>query len=99
MAVDPINDQCSLEDACGLLHRLGYEEAAFTFDVVRGKERGRGVVVGHAGSLMQKAYDAEHGRSWCEQFGDDLRAGVFGPPTRAAATGEPRVAQQGPQPG
>jgi hypothetical protein len=93
-------DQCTLEDACGLLHELGYEEAAFTFDMARGRDRGKGVVVGHSGNLMQKAYDAGHGRSWCQQFADDLRAGVFGPPTRQAADQQPgRDTDQRSQPG
>jgi hypothetical protein len=78
-----------LADAYTELRRLGYDETTFTFRHAPYKHLGAGVapivadvIVTNTANGSEKTYDAGHGSSWPAEFSDDLRAGVFGPPTR-----------------
>lgn len=82
------SEQSELDDAYSELERLGFDAGTFTFTRTPYKYQGTGpapviadMAVMNTATGKQITYDAGHGSSWPAQFSDDLRAGLFGPPS------------------
>ena len=80
-----------LDNACVELRKLGYDSGTFDFEFIPGlaaqvATSGAAVVV-TCNDQVQKLYDAGGDSSWPQEFCDDLRAGLFGPPPAQTASG------------